>query len=200
MGDAEKSLCWLRGWVSRDAVAHEFREMQRINEKTNHDSSDTSPGFWEKITEFKQKRTFQPFIIVLSLYLCIEFSGVLAMQPYILQIFKAYNSPISPDKGAALLSFLTLLASFVFICIIHFTGKRRLYLSTTAGTFLCLFVIACYGFIYLPPDYNSFDQQNHSFVLEDKNLAFIPFICIFLRDFFVVAGLFPVVINNKLIS
>lgn len=86
-------------------MAQELREMQQVIEKSNKKTSNTSPSFFENIAEFKQKRTLQPFIITIFLYLIVEFTGVLAMSPYIVQIFSAYNSPIEPDKAAALLGF-----------------------------------------------------------------------------------------------
>lgn len=188
VGDAEKSLCWLRGWVSKDAVAQEFHEMQRLNDKSNQETSNSSPSLLEKIAEFRQKRTLQPLIITVALSIIAQCTGIVAMHPFIVQIFKAYDSPIEPDEAAAWLSSITILAHVVFICAIPFTGKRFLYIVTGTGAFLSSLVIACYGFIYLPPGYNSFDQQNH-FTLQNKDVAYIPFIALFLKNFFIDGNL-----------
>lgn len=37
-------------------------------------------------------------------------------------------------------------------------------------------VIAVFGFIYLPPSFNSFDQENHPFVLDKNYIAYNPFV------------------------
>lgn len=37
-------------------------------------------------------------------------------------------------------------------------------------------VIAVFGFIYLPPSFNSFDQENHPFVLDKIYFAYNPFV------------------------
>lgn len=89
--------------------------MQQINDKSNQESSETSLSFSEKIAEFKHKRTLHPFIIVVLLFLIVECTGVLAMNQYIVQIFKAFNSPISPDKATALLSF-SMHLSVLYLC------------------------------------------------------------------------------------
>lgn len=118
----------------------------------------------------------------------------MTIQPFIVQIIKAYDSPIPVDSAAALLSLSTLLASVVFICVIRYTGKRFLYLSAVTGTFLCSLVIACYGFVYLPSGYTSFEQQKYKFVLRNKNVAYIPLTCLFLTNFFMFMGVISVVI------
>lgn len=83
------------------------------------------------------------------------------MRPFIMQIFKAYDSPIEPDRAAAIMSLLDNLANVVFMCLVRFTGKRRLYLSMLTGVFLCVLTIATYGFLVLPSGYISFDPTQY---------------------------------------
>lgn len=110
------------------------------------------------------------------------------MRPFIVQIFKAYNSPISPDEAATIMSFSDSLANLVFMCLIHFTGKRGLYLATASGSFLCALVISCYGFIYLQPGLTSFDPSHSTQQLESNGLAYIPMVCLILWSFFSFCG------------
>lgn len=198
--DAEISLRWLRGWVSKETVSREFEDLKRHSEETKSCDSCTKnglkcshplPTLVEKFLELKQKRTFKPFIILVLLFFFNQFTGVYAMRPFIVQIFKAYKSPISPDKAATLMSFGDSLANFVFMCSIHFAGKRGLYLTTSAGAFLCALVLSTYGFILLPSGLSSFNQQQqqHEILpLESNDLAYIPMICLILWSAFSFIG------------
>lgn len=58
----------------------------------------------------------------------------------------------------------------------------------TLGVFLSSLVISCYGFIYLPSGYISFDQTHRTFQLENKDLSYIPVVCLFLWSFFSFCG------------
>lgn len=192
--DAEKALRWLRGWVPKESIAQELQELQRYSErykscnlcvKQNQKCSHPLPTTVQKLQELKRKQTMKPFIIVMSLFVIAAFSG--AWYPFVVQIFKAYESPIAPDKAAALLSIVNNVANLVFLCLIRFTGKRYMYLTMLSGAFLCSFVICCYGFFVLPSGFNSFDHTQ-TFSLENKQLGYIPFICILVWSFCLFCG------------
>lgn len=174
--------------------------MQRNNSKLNQETPDAMPSFFEKIAEFKRKRTLQPLFIVVCLFSILHCTGVWAMQPYTVQILTAYEIPMESDKATALLSFVNIFACFVFFFVIRFTGKRRLYLTTATGIFLSSLVISVFGFIYLPSGFNSFDQKSYPFELENKYLAYIPLVCMFLKEFCFTAGVSSVVSFNILKS
>ncbi|XP_055307472.1 facilitated trehalose transporter Tret1-like, partial [Sitodiplosis mosellana] len=189
--EAEKSLCWLRGWVPKEKIAKEFEAMQHYSDRTkfcnscikqNLKCTHPPPTKIEKLKELKRKHTMKPFFIVMSLFFIAQFSGILAMTPFIVQIFKAYESPIAPDRTAAIQSFVNNIANISFLCLVKFTGKRKLYLTMLTGVFLCAAIVAGYGFLVLPSGYNSFDQSQH-FSLENQSLAYIPFIAIFVWSF-----------------
>lgn len=117
--------------------------------------------------------------------------GETAMRPFSVQIFKAYDSPIPPDSAATITSVIIILANVIFMCLVRFTGKRRLYLTVGTGISICSLVIACYGFIYLPNGFISFGGfiSNQSVHLANENLAYIPMICLFLWSFFTFCGI-----------
>lgn len=115
--------------------------MQRNNSKLNQETPDAMPSFFEKIAEFKRKRTLQPLFIVVCLFSILHCTGVWAMQPYTVQILTAYEIPMESDKATALLSFVHIFACFVFFFVIRFTGKRRLYLTTATGIFQHIIII-----------------------------------------------------------
>lgn len=143
----------------------------------------------EKFAELKRKQTLKPFAIVMGLFFLAQFSGVFAMRPFIMQIFKAYNSPIEPDRTAAIMSLMDNLANVVFMCLVRFTGKRRLYLTMLFGMFVCALTVSVYGFMELPSGYISFDSVEYqSFNVQDKNLAYVPLVCLLLWSFFSFCG------------
>lgn len=96
------------------------------------------------------------------------------MRAYVVQIFKAYGSPIPVDDTMVILGFSDNLANVVFLGLIKFTGKRRIYIIMLFGIFISSFLVSCYGFIYLPNGFTSFGQQNESFHSNSSNLAFVP--------------------------
>lgn len=189
--EAEKSLRWLRGWVSSEAVADEFRALKRYSErykycssciKLNQSCSHPLPTFIEKMKELKRKQTVKPFCIVMALFCIALFSGIFSMSTFIVQIFKAYDSPVPPDKAAAVLSFANNVGNIIFLSLIRITGKRKLYLTMLTVVLFCSIIVSAYGFAVLPTGYNSFDHSNH-YSLENKDIGYIPFVCIILWSF-----------------
>lgn len=198
VAEAEKSLCWLRGWVSSEMVAQEFHSLKQQSErskscnncvKQNLKCTHPLPTLREKFAEMKRKRTIKPFTIVVILFILSHMTGVLTTRPFMVQIFQAYDSPIAPDQAAMIMSLLDIVANLVFMCVVHFTGKRKLYLSMVFGIVVCTIVISVYGFIFLPLGYNSFEKTQFStFRLECKGLSYIPLIFLYLWSFFSFCG------------
>lgn len=186
--------------MPKSTVSNELQSLQRQCERSTSCNECTRqslkcghppPTLPQKYLELLRYRTLKPFVIVMLLFFLADFSGSLSMRPFYVQIFKAYESPISPDRAAAVMSFLDNVANLTYMSLVRFTGKRRLYLTVITGVFLCSFIISCYGFIYLPSGMVSFnlsngtDQISH---LENKNLAYIPMVCLWLWSFFSYCG------------
>lgn len=196
--EAESSLCWLRGWVSREAVSEEFLSLQRYSWLSKSCKNCVQnelkcvhplPKLSEKLKQLKQRKNIKPFFIVLSLLSITSFSTTFAVSTYIVQIFKAYNVPMNPDKAAVVSNCVKLFANISYMCLIRFVGKRPLYLFL--NTILCLStgIISTYGFIILPSGYSSYPDISPNFALENKNFGYIPFICINLVTFCMFCGL-----------
>lgn len=173
------------------AVSQEFHELQRYSQrskscnsciKKDQNCTHPLPTLLEKCAELKRKQTLKPIFIVLSLFIFAEFTGNSGMSPFMVQIFQAYESPIAPDRAAAILSFTNNLANIAFLCLIRFTGKRPLYLTMLSMVFLSSAIVSVYGFVFLPNGYNSFDHSD-TFSVGNQQLTFIPFICIFVWSF-----------------
>lgn len=186
--DAEKSLQWLRGWVSKSTVAQELQNLQQYSErskscgdciKQTKKCPHPMPTIRNKIRELGKSETLKPFFIVIMSFAISAFAGISSMSPFIVQIFKAYDTPIEPDRAAAIVSFVNNLANVAFILLVRLVGKRRLYLTALFGILLSTGIVCAYGFIFLPSGYNSFDQTNYV-TMENKQLTYIPFVCIIL--------------------
>lgn len=196
---AENALRWLRGWVQKEVIADEFQALQRYSERAkscglcidqNLKCVHPPPSLGEKFHEFSKKRTLKSFFIVISLFVILQYSGVFAMQPYLMQIFKAYSSPLEPDVATAVLSFLNIFATITFMCLVRFVGKRRIYLTVLTGVCISSFVISAYGWILLPSGYNSFQKSNAVPSLEASSLVYIPTFFLILWSFCSYCGKF----------
>lgn len=170
-----------------------MRALQRYSErykscglclKLNRKCCHPLPTLVQKLKELNRKQTLKPFFIVMSLFFIALFSGIFSMSTFVVQIFKAYDSPIPPDKAAALLSFANNLGNIIFLRLIRFTGKRRLYLTVVL---LCSAIVSAYGFTVLPSGYNSFDQSQ-TFSLGNKSIGYIPFVSMMLWSFCAYCG------------
>lgn len=194
--EAERALCWLRGWVPNENISEEFKALQRYSQrskscnaciKKDQNCTHPLPTMIEKLKELKRKKTLKPLTIVISLFIVAEFTGITGMYPFIAGIFKAYDSPIQPHHAMTIMSAVNNLANITFLCLIRITGKRKLYLPMLAIIVLCTAIISAYGFIFLPSGYNSDISQNVS--MNDKRLPFIPFICIIVWGFCSYCGI-----------
>jgi len=104
--EAEKALCWLRGWVPPSAVKKEFDELVLYSEnmkktkRAPHGSDEdgveraTSTHvtsrlgvFWEKIRELFKPQTRRPLSLVLMFFLFQHCAGFTAMRPYMVGVF-----------------------------------------------------------------------------------------------------------------
>lgn len=197
LAEAEKSLQWLRGWVSNNAVSEEFHYLQQHSERSkscntcieeNIKCTHAPPTLTEKFIELKRKRTLKPFFIIISMFFIAQFSGMYSMRPFLIQIFKAYESPVPADQIMATMSFLEIFATLTFTCLVRFTGKRPLYLTMMFGIFIFSAVLSLYGFILLPMGYISFDSTDQKFHMENTILPYIPLVCLVLWSFFSYCG------------
>lgn len=200
--EAEKALCWLRGWASKKDVAEEFNDLKRHSErskacntclKQNIMCTHPPPTLIEKLAELKRKRTLKPICIVIPLFVICQFTGILSMKPFIAQIFRAYNAPIQPDQAMTIMSILDNAGTFTMMLVVRFTGKRRLYLTCLSSILVCAGIITWYGYTYLPPGYTSFDREDSDIFQQDnKALAYIPMICLMLWSYFAFSGLITI--------
>lgn len=196
--EAQKSLCWLRGWVSSEIIANEFQALQRYSAQSKScelcikkgvSCIHPLPSLWEKLKVLKRKKNIKPFFIVLTLLCITSFSTTFAVSSYILQIFKAYNVPMEADRAAVISNSVKLVANISYLCLIRFMGKRYLYITMLTILFLTTATISCYGFSVLPIGYSSYPDVSPNFPPSNESLGYIPFVCIILVTFCMFCGL-----------
>lgn len=134
--DAQKSLQWLRGWVTPQTIHKEFMELQRFSYESNACATAT---FCDKIKELKRKRNIKPSILCFTLYFFYQFSLTTVWQPYIIQVLNALGTPINASLVTIVSSSLGIAASIVLISTIKLFGRRKLYLSMIMTVAICSF-------------------------------------------------------------
>lgn len=102
------------------------------------------PTILEKMRELTRKRTLKPFLLVMSIFMLSQFTGIIAMRPYTVQILQAYGIPLDASWATVIVGLVGLLANIILLCIIRFTGKRKIYLFSLAVTFTSCFVLGKY--------------------------------------------------------
>ncbi|KAJ8666957.1 hypothetical protein QAD02_008619, partial [Eretmocerus hayati] len=158
LSDAEKALCWLRGWVTPDHVKGEFRglceSIQRpINVMTINSIILESPVTTKpeqqptkKTWHMYLQRTFYlPFILVTLVFFINAFGGIMVLQIYAVLILEKLNTPIDKYTATAVMGISQVLGTIICVCIIHFTGKRKLSFFSVFPTGVCLLMISIFG-------------------------------------------------------
>lgn len=191
--EALKSLQWLRGWVSQKAVQKEFDEIVRYSYFSNKCAScqkseskcDHPPAtLKDKMKELIRKRTLKPFAIVMIFFVFSQFSGLHAMRPYMVQIFKAFRIPVDPGWATVNMGLIGLIANIVCMIFIRMVGKRRLALFSMVGTLICCMFLGFYAFNNLPHNLTSFNIPKYEYGHVDAT----PMIIFFLLAFFTSVG------------
>lgn len=115
-GDALKSLQWLRGWVSPQVVDKEFVEISRYMDQmqkkckdcevTHQDRCEHSVLRWKLWKTMLLPSTLRPFILTMLTFITIQFNGLVAVRPYLVQIFQTYGFPLDPNWASVRLNII----------------------------------------------------------------------------------------------
>lgn len=144
--DAQKSLAWLRGWVSIDEVQKEFTALQGRIESNMLDSRIMHEVTCvQKIKAFRRRSFLLPFFLVSLTFFIGHFSGMTTLQTFAVQIFNTLKAPIDKYYATLLLGIVEILGALICISAIHYTGKRPLTLTSTIGCGICFLLTATYA-------------------------------------------------------
>lgn len=104
--EAEKSLQWLRGWVSPAAIQEEFKALQRYHKQSSACIACVKQGlvcphppstFIEQCRDLMRKRVLKPALLLLLLSIFSQMGGMSSMRPYLVLIFQAYGVPLDAN-------------------------------------------------------------------------------------------------------
>lgn len=97
-------------------------------------------NLWEKLKDITRKRTLKPFFLVTFQFFIVQFCGIFAMRPFIVQILEAHGIPWDANKTTVVLGLLGILANAVLLMTVKIWGKRNIYLWSMVFT-----VVSCFG-------------------------------------------------------
>jgi len=139
--EAQKSLQWLRGWVSPAEVQTELLE---LNKSFTAESTETKKRpHWRAYL----KRSFvQPFLLVIFAFFLGHFGGITTLQTYAVSIFATVGSPLDKFVSTVLLGLSQLMGSLVCVGTVKMTGKRPLALFSTCSGGICFIAVVCYSY------------------------------------------------------
>ncbi|XKL67981.1 hypothetical protein PGB90_003472 [Kerria lacca] len=139
--DAEKSLCWLRGWVSPEEVQQEFSFLKKSIQTKNKKKS------IKNVFKNYTLRTFIiPHLIVIGTFFTGHFGGMMSVQTNAIKLFTLLGTPINEYTSTLILGVVELAGAVICVILVHWTGKRLLLITTTAGCSMCLFVLAFFDY------------------------------------------------------
>lgn len=219
--DARRSLQWLRGWRTAAEVEQEFAELQRCSAMSHActackraDSATCThrpSGWYDAWRELFRHGTRRPFGLIMVAFVLVQFSGLSAVRPFMVQLFQTFAIPMDPNMGTVWIAVLNISANVVCMCTLKLVGKRNLFLFSLLGCLLSCFSIGntsrdmhIHDGVYLyrilsaailahaifPPGYSSFDQHHDTVAPSVANtLAMYMF---FSLAFFTNLGLYPV--------
>ena len=137
--EAEKSLQWLRGWVSPQTVHKEFVDLQNYSNTSNACTSCAKQSvecqhpkqtIWHKIKEIKRRRHIRPLIFIIAMQLCCDFNGSYILETYNIQVLNVLGSAIEANSAMVLISGFGIVGSIFLIATIRKFGRRKIYLTS----------------------------------------------------------------------
>ncbi|XP_031344079.1 facilitated trehalose transporter Tret1-like isoform X2 [Photinus pyralis] len=165
---AQKSLAWLRGWTTFDAVKEEFdamclshrvsRKTGAINEAFDGSVSDVNTKsfvdqptsfFKEKLANSKNfiKKSFLwPLAMVSFIYFLANFTGSWTLQTYAVKIFGTLNSPMDKYHATILLGLVEFIGCLVCVFFVRLCGKRVMAFVSICAVGICGIVVGTYAY------------------------------------------------------
>lgn len=148
--DAMKSLQWLRGWVQPIAVQKEFNKLCKFS-KSIQTCNDCQQSGIEckhlKITYASNVKAItkpyiqKPFILCFMMEIFLQFSLLLAIRPYVIQIFMSFGIQLDASLVAVYMSVISCVACLCLTAVIKFTGKRMMYLGSILACVLLTYAL-----------------------------------------------------------
>lgn len=176
--EAEKSLKWLRGWVSHRNVENEFKDIissvedlkaQIKTQCTVRQDSCVSQKIVQstssKLKPFTKRNFITPFALVIISFVFSHFSGLTPLQTFSIQILNSYHVPINEYYGTIFLGAAQVVGCLIGVAFVRSTGKRRLVFTSFIGCGVCFCAVATHG--YLSNGVQRFDLEPNATSLNE---------------------------------
>ncbi|KAJ9574449.1 hypothetical protein L9F63_008375 [Diploptera punctata] len=139
--EAEKALCWLRGWVPPSAVKKELDELIKYSENNknskNSQNKDGRCGCLNKARLIIEPQTLRPLFLVIMFFFFQHWSGMSAMRPYMVQVFDEFGVPVDAHWTTVITGVIGLIGNIVCMVGVPYWGKRPISLVSMAASSMC---------------------------------------------------------------
>lgn len=141
-----QALCWLRGWVHPDAVDDEMEELRVsfVRENLQHSSLLMNKSCREQLRELCQPSTLRPFMLIVVLFLGIQFGGYSSVRPYMVQVFATMQFPLRAVWATIGVAVFGLIGAMMCTVCITWAGKRKIYFITASLDLLSLLILGAF--------------------------------------------------------
>lgn len=187
--DAIKSLRWLRGWTTEEAVAQEFNAIEEHHRATDICAAcnrrnitvcaHSRSSIGNRVQELFTAATMKPFLIITICSLFGHLAGVTAIRQYYVQIYETYDVPMNAKTATVLAGFVGLFGNIVLLLVLKKVGKRMVCMISFVGMGLCGVALGSYAWNTFPAGQTSFDHS--AIAREGKGL--FPMIVFFASAF-----------------
>ncbi|PSN58216.1 hypothetical protein C0J52_05971 [Blattella germanica] len=154
--EAEKSLCWLRGWVKPNAVKKELEELTRYTEnmkslKLADAQNGSSNSCMRKIRDLVRPQTFRPLTLVIMFFFFQHWSGFSAMRPYMVKVFEEFGLPVDGHWTTVITGVIGIIGNIVCMVGVPWWGKRPISLVSMAASCMSCIILGAYAFVVILP-------------------------------------------------
>lgn len=176
LSEARKNIAWLRGWTTVEEIDPEFKQLclhlgkrfQGVDNPAFDEGAEKKVAaavetknvtFRDRLSLYFKKTFLYPYGLVSFVFFLSNFGGLSTLQTYAVQIFATLQAPIDKYYATVILGVAQLTGSILCVCVIHYTGKRKLTFASLIACSVCYLVTATYAYVidvtYLITDGNA---------------------------------------------
>ncbi|XP_065163161.1 facilitated trehalose transporter Tret1-like [Atheta coriaria] len=147
--DAQKSLAWLRGWVTKEDIHQEYATLNAFIH--NNPTSESKPT---SCFNYTSPSFLKPYFLISVVFFLRHFSGITNIQTYAVEIFQHLHAPMDKYNATTFMGVFELLGCITCVCLIRRLGKRKLTFFTMGCSIIALSTIPIYSYGSLGKDRN----------------------------------------------
>ncbi|CAH2034183.1 unnamed protein product, partial [Iphiclides podalirius] len=142
--EARKSLQWLRGWTTPQAVEEELKDIQVLFKRKKVGNNEVEDTWSEKVSQYLHRSFLVPFSLVSYSFFVGHFSGMTTLQTYAVSIFQSLEAPMDKYNATLVLGLVQIAGTASCVVLVRVVGKRVLTLISSAGAATCCLLLAGY--------------------------------------------------------